>query len=61
MLLALIRFAQLWVGLAYLVSHCADLVRSGGEDGVGDAGGGCVGAGCRRRRRAPAVASSAAG
>jgi hypothetical protein len=33
------------VGLAYFVSHGADLVRSGGEDGVDDAGGGCVGTG----------------
>jgi hypothetical protein len=61
MLLALIRFAQHWVGLEYFVSHGADLVRSGGEDGVGDAGGGCVGAGRRRRRRAATAASSVAG
>jgi len=61
MLLALIRFARHWVGLAYFVSHGADLVRSGGEDGVDDAGGGCVGVGRRRRRRAAAAASSSAG
>jgi hypothetical protein len=61
MLLALIRFARHWVGLAYFVSHGADLVRSGGEDGVDDVGGRCDGAGRRRRQRAAAAASSVAG
>jgi len=52
MLLALIRFARHWVGLAYFVSHGADLIRSGGEDGVDDAGGGGGQPQRLRRRRA---------